>query len=378
MRLLAFLLSLSFAFPAAIRSVNLVNGKNYARVIIRLSSRVNYRVGRITRGGKTLLYVDMYGASPGRAKPRYYFKSDLVELIRVARQDRRRMRAVIYLREYSNYKVFFLPSPSRIVIDIYSKSRKIRVPRVPAVPAKKKRKTGVELPLSKQLGLKIKRIAIDPGHGGKDPGCLNKKLNLKEKDLALDIAITLKELLENDGYDVILTRDKDVFLSLEERPAIANSKAADLFVSIHVNWSRHTATRGIETFYLNFATDPEAERVAAKENEASSRSLSQLKDILKKIALNEKIRESRALSQFVQKGMVSQMRKYYSDINDLGVRGAPFFVLIGADMPATLVEVSFLSNEMEAHRLSDPIYRARIAYGIYRGIENFIKFLEGK
>ncbi len=378
MRLLAFLLSLSFIFPAAIRNVNLVNGKNYARVIIRLSSRVNYNVGKITRGGKTLLYVDMYGASPGRAKPRYYFKSDLVELIRVARQDRRRMRAVIYLRESSNYKVFYLPSPPRIVIDIYSRSRKRKAPPMHTMPAKKRMKTKGEFLLSRQLGLKIKKIAIDPGHGGKDPGCLNKKLGLKEKDLTLDIAKTLKELLENEGYQVILTRDRDVFLNLEERPAIANSKGADLFISIHVNWSRHSGIRGIETFYLNFATDPEAERVAAKENEASSRSLSQLKDILKKIALNEKIRESKALSHFIQRGMVLEMKKYYRDINDLGVRGAPFFVLIGADMPATLVEVSFLSNEVEARRLSDPIYRARIAYGIYQGIENFVKFLEGR
>ncbi len=361
MRLLGWLLSVSLLFPATMRGVKFVRGKNYARVILRLSSPVKYEVGKIKRKGKTLLYVDLYGTNPGRVKSRYYFESNLIELVRIARKDMKRERAVIHLRNFSYYRVFYLPSPPRVVIDIFGK-----------------KEIKEEFTLSKQLGLKIKKIAIDPGHGGKDPGCINERLGLREKDIALDIALTLKELLENGGYQVILTRKNDSYLSLEERPAIANSEGADLFISIHVNWAKRSSARGIEAFYLNFATDSESERVAAKENETSSKSLSQLKGILKKIALNEKVRESKALSSFIQRGIVSNMKKFYKGIKDLGVKGAPFFVLVGAEMPATLIEVSFLSNSVEGKRLSTQIYRTRLAYGIYLGIENFVKSLEEK
>lgn len=374
MRFFVLFLSAFLLYPASIRNVNLKNYKDYARVIITLSAKVNFRVGKIKRNGTILLYVDMYGASPGRAKPRYYFKSNLVELIRVARQDRRRMRAVIYLRQASTYKVYYLPSPPRIIVDIFSKGKKTRRTIIPKETTPQKQKT--KFPLTRQLGLKIKRIVIDPGHGGKDPGCINQKLNLKEKDITLDISLMLKELLENDGFEAILTREKDKFIPLEERPAIANSKNADLFISIHVNWSKDHSISGVETFYLNFATDPEAERVAAFENETSSKTISQLKDILQKIVLNEKIRESKTLALYIQNGLVQELKKFYKMKKDMGVRGAPFFVLIGAEMPAILVETSFLSNPEEAKLLSTSIYRARIAHGIYTGIKKFVKFLE--
>ncbi len=343
---------------ATLKKVDLSEGPSYARAIFTLSSRVKFRTGRIRYGDKTLLYVDFYGTYPGRIKSRYSFQNPNLYLIRVSRKDRRRLRAVLYLRNLRKYRVFFLPSPPRVVVDIFFRHR--------------------EIPLLRQLGLKIKKIALDPGHGGKDSGCVNPALHLQEKHIVLDLAYILKSLLENDGYEVILTRKDDTFLSLEKRTAIANGQGADLFVSLHVNSSRNPRARGLETFYLNLAADPEAERVAALENETSGKTLSQLGDILKKIVLNEKIRQSRTMARTVQKVLVRHLRRFYPDIRDLGARGAPFFVLMGAEMPAVLVEISFISNPQEARRLRDPLYRARVAYGLYLGIKEFIREVEGK
>ncbi len=357
-RVFAFAFVLTLLFPATLRKVYLEAGPSYTRVIFTLSSRAKVRTGKIRYRDKVLLYIDFYGTFPGRIRSRYYYSFSPVKMIRISRKDRRRLRAVIYLSRLGKYRVFFLPSPPRWVVDIFPGQG--------------------ELTLSRQLGLKIKKIAIDPGHGGKDSGCVNRKLSLEEKHIVLDISLTLKALLEADGYEVILTREEDRFIPLARRTAMANNSEADLFISLHINWAENPSARGIETFYLNLAADPEAERVAAKENEYSGKSLSQMKELLKKIIMNEKIRESKLMARRIQKALVGNLRNYYPDVKDLGVRGAPFFVLMGAEMPSVLVEVSFLSNPQEAKRLKDPLYRARVAYGIYRGIEEFIKEVEGK
>ncbi len=352
------LLGAQVLFCATLRKVELTEEPNYARVIFTLSSRVKFKTGKIKYREKTLLYVDFYGTYPGRVKSRYYFENPELPLIRVSKKDRRRLRAVLYLKSLRKYRVFFLPSPPRVVVDIFFR--------------------GKEIPLLQQLGLKVRKIALDPGHGGKDSGCVNQKLHLQEKHIVLDIAFILRSLLENDGYKVILTRERDSFLPLERRTAIANGQGADLFISLHINSSRNPKAKGIESFYLNLAADPEAERVAAKENETSGKTLSQLGDILKKIVLNEKIRQSKAMAATLQRVLIRELRRFYPDVRDLGARGAPFFVLMGADMPAVLVEISFLSNPEEARRLRDPLYRARVAYALYLGIKEFIKEVEGK
>ncbi len=357
-RTLLFWLFSSLLLPATLRRVSLTRGPSYTRVTFTLSSRVKVRTGKIRYGNQFLVYIDFYGTFPGRVKSRYYFSNSPLRMIRISRKDRRRLRAVLYLKKSGKYRVFYLPSPPRWVVDIYFQPEELALPR--------------------QLGLSIKKIAIDPGHGGKDSGCVNRGMGLQEKYIVLDISSILKTLLEADGYEVIMTRERDVYIPLSRRTSIANSSGADLFISLHVNWAASPSARGVETFYLNLATDPEAERVAAKENESSGKTLSQMKDILRKIIMNEKVKESRLLARKVQGSLVTNLRKFYPDVKDLGVRGAPFFVLMGAEMPAVLVEASFLSNPMEARRLRDPLYRARLAYGIYSGIKEFIREVEGK
>jgi N-acetylmuramoyl-L-alanine amidase len=214
--------------------------------------------------------------------------------------------------------------------------------------------------LARQLGLRVSKIVIDPGHGGHDPGALAN--GLTESELVLDIALRLEALLEQTpGVEVVLTRRTNEFIPLEERTAIANREGADLFLSIHANSHRQTAVRGIETYFLNFATTPDAEAVAARENATSFQTMGTLPSIVKAIALNNKLDESREFAAVLQSSLMKQMRPQSSAIRDLGVKQAPFVVLIGADMPSVLTEIAFLTNRTEAGLLKQPAHRQLIA-----------------
>jgi N-acetylmuramoyl-L-alanine amidase len=224
--------------------------------------------------------------------------------------------------------------------------------------------------LSRQLGLSIARIVIDPGHGGHDPGARGK--DLTEADLVLDVALRLEQLLlKQPGVEVILTRRTDVFIPLEERTDIANREAADLFLSIHANASRSSKARGIETYFLNFASNPDAQAVAARENAASGRTMHSLPDIVKAITLNDKLDESRDFAAMVQRAMVERLRGAKHDVRDLGVKQAPFVVLIGAGMPSVLAEISFVTNPQEARLLKANAYRQRLAEALLDGIGRY-------
>src|SRR5206468_1535963 len=215
--------------------------------------------------------------------------------------------------------------------------------------------------LARQLGLGARRIVIDAGHGGHDPGTIGRG-GLQEKDLVLDVALRLERLVREElGAEVVMTRSTDVFVPLEERTAIANSKGADLFLSIHANSSRNPKARGIETYFLNFATDPHAEAVAARENAISPATLKDLQNLVKAIALNSKIDESRDFASSVQEALVQTIRPIAPDVSDRGVRTAPFYVLIGANMPSILAEIAFVSNPQEERLLRTPEHRDRIA-----------------
>lgn len=179
---------------------------------------------------------------------------------------------------------------------------------------------------------------------------------------------------KNLGCKVILTRKDDRYLPLEERTAIANSKGADLFLSIHTNANRNKHTSGIETYFLNFAIDPHAEATAARENAISEKNMARLQDLVKKITLNTKIDESKDLAKKVQQTMISYLRRYYR-VNNLGVKQAPFYVLIGANMPSILTELGFISHPKEERRLRNPAYRQRLAYALYLGIKRYIESL---
>jgi N-acetylmuramoyl-L-alanine amidase len=231
--------------------------------------------------------------------------------------------------------------------------------------------------LIRALGLKIGKIVIDPGHGGHDTGTIGPN-GLEEKDLVLDVGRRLGKLLQARlGADVVYTRKDDTFIPLESRTSIANQEQADLFVSIHANSSRDPDARGVETYYLNFTSSPEALDVAARENAASDKSIHELQDLVKKIALKEKIEESREFASNVQRALHSGLAVKSPGIRDRGVKKAPFIVLIGANMPSILAEISFVSNPGDERRLETSDYRQRIAESLYRGISKYVSGLSG-
>jgi N-acetylmuramoyl-L-alanine amidase len=231
--------------------------------------------------------------------------------------------------------------------------------------------------LTRALGLKIGRIVVDAGHGGHDTGTIGPN-GLLEKDLVLDVALRLGRLLETQlGADVIYTRDDDTFIPLETRTAIANEHQADLFISVHANSSSDPSARGVETYYLNFTSNPDALEVAARENAVSEKSIFELQDLVKKITLKDKIDESRELATDVQQCLFSGLAGHHSTLRDRGVKKAPFVVLIGANMPSILAEISFVSNPTDEAKLETPEYREKIAESLYKGIAKYADGLSG-
>jgi N-acetylmuramoyl-L-alanine amidase len=224
--------------------------------------------------------------------------------------------------------------------------------------------------ISRQLGLSVSRIVIDPGHGGHDPGARGG--DTTEAELVLDVSLRLAQLLGKiPGLEVVLTRKTDEYVPLQERTAIANREGADLFLSIHANANGSAQAQGIETYFLNFATTLSAAAVAARENAASGQSMGELPDVVKTIALNNKLDESRDFATFVQREMMARLRPANKTIRDLGVKQAPFVVLIGAAMPSVLAEISFMTNPQEARLLKSSAYRQRIAEALFEAVRTY-------
>ncbi|HEY3309358.1 MAG TPA: N-acetylmuramoyl-L-alanine amidase, partial [Desulfuromonadaceae bacterium] len=235
------------------------------------------------------------------------------------------------------------------------------------VVPEKKPKTPKKQPLSK-----IRRIVVDPGHGGHDPGAVGPS-GIMEKDVVLAIGLKLRELLKEElGLDVVMTRSTDVFIPLEERTAIANKVNADLFVSVHANAALNRSASGIETYYLNLAKTEKAAQLAAKENGTSLEKVSVLQAILFDLMANYKLNDSAHLAEEVQRALHKKAHHRHADIKNLGVKQGPFYVLVGATMPSILVETAFLSNVQEEARLKDNAYQQMTAEGILEGIRGYI------
>jgi N-acetylmuramoyl-L-alanine amidase len=234
-----------------------------------------------------------------------------------------------------------------------------------------------ERSLVRALGLKIGRIVIDPGHGGHDSGTLGAG-GIMEKEVVLDVALRLGKMLhEKLGAEIIYTRTDDTFIPLETRTAIANKAEADLFISVHANSSQDETARGVETYYLNFTAQPDALDVAARENAVSDQSIHQLADLVKKITLKDKIEESREFASDVEKSLYDGLHKGNEGLKDRGVKKAPFVVLIGANMPSILTEISFVTNSKDAAQLRTPEYRQRVAASIFQGVAHYTSGLSG-
>jgi N-acetylmuramoyl-L-alanine amidase len=235
---------------------------------------------------------------------------------------------------------------------------------------------GGQSTLTRALGLKIGRIVVDAGHGGHDTGTIG-PTGLMEKDICLDVALRLGKIIHQrlPGAEVVYTRSDDTFIPLEERTRVANESKADLFISIHANSSHDHAARGIETYYLNLKGSPDAMEVAARENATAQESIHDLEDIVKKIARSEKIDESREFAADIQESLAKRIQKLNRTVKDRGVRKAPFVVLVGADMPSILTEISFLSNPADEQLLKKPEHRQRVAEGLYQGVANYLQSL---
>ncbi len=296
------------------------------------------------------------------------------------------VRVVVDIKSFENYKVFSLKDPFRIVIDVWGKGSNGSPPITssPAIvdsdkpePEKKTSRVTTDnlqsSDIARQLALGVKKIIIDPGHGGSDPGAPGFYKDVWEKDLVLRMAQKLAVVLRDRlKCEVLLTRNDDKKLTLEERTAIANTKRADLFISLHCNAAKNKDLKGIETYFLNLATDSQAIAVAARENATSEKNISDLDYILSDLMKHAKIEESTRLANIVHQNFVKGMKTKYSDINDLGVKQAPFYVLLGARMPSILIETSFISNKIEGKRLMDTSYQKAVCESIADGIEKYI------
>lgn len=417
---------------ATLKSIQRVVLPDAVRVTLELDREVFYNEERI--GGPARLFFDLKNVDVLDALKDQVlnYGADVVSKIRIGRHPDNTVRVVLDFEGVSRYSVFTLYSPFRLVVDAErsvartaavttvtppvstgpaAEPNDLPTPPTPAapapvvvndpVPAAPTPETAPPAPstppvssapvaaptapaanttggfsIARQLGLSVSRIVIDPGHGGHDPGTLGK--GLTEAQLTLDVALRLEKLLQKEpGVEVVLTRRTDVYIPLEERTAIANRSNADLFLSIHANSSRNTDAKGIETYFLSFASSPDAESIAARENSASERDMHHLPDLIKAISLNNKLDESRDLANMVQESLVSTLKRSNKEVRSRGVKKAPFVVLIGAQMPSVLAEISFLTNRQELSLLKTNAYKDRIAQALHAAVLRYRKSLKG-
>ncbi|MCX8034269.1 MAG: N-acetylmuramoyl-L-alanine amidase [Thermodesulfovibrio sp.] len=369
-RFLIFSFFFLFIFPISgvfaeeklqIRDIRYYEVNNRIRVIIETNGAIEFSRGQLRNPER--LFFDLKNYSLNKElKKEFLLNKPLVSKIRIGQFDSNTVRIVFDLlnSEYE-FKVIQLEDPFRLVIDIYSD--------------KGGKDTIKEKEIDKKSKMSFKRkIVIDPGHGGKDPGAIGPN-GLMEKDVVLDVALKVKELMKDSpNYEIILTRDKDVYIPLNERTEIANRVNAELFISIHANASPNSYARGIETYILNWTDDEESIRVAARENAISVKKMKELKGelgmMLASLEREAKRDDSVKLAGYIHNSMISNLKSSFSR-HDNGVKQALFYVLVGAQMPSCLLEISYISNSEEEKFLSDDLYRLKIAMSIIDGIENY-------
>ena len=364
---------------------------DYTRISLELDRDVTWEaheLGKGTPGKPGRVYIDINHTRLGQNVRDITIGDGLLKGARFGQYRTDVVRVVLDTENIKDYKVFPLSEPTRLIIDVRGErpaeiSRleptispalepltELRPDERPSVIEKKPR-TKRSPSISK-----IRRIVVDPGHGGHDPGAVGPS-GLQEKDVVLAIGLKLRELLRDElGMDVVMTRSSDVFIPLEERTAIANKVNADLFLSVHANAAPNRNAAGIETYYLNLAKTEKAAQLAAKENGTSLEKVSVLQAILFDLMANYKLNDSAHLADEVQKALFKKAHSHFADIKNLGVKQGPFYVLVGATMPSILVETAFLSNAQEEARLNDPAYRDLAAEGILDGVRAYISSLK--
>lgn len=345
---------------------------NFTRIVVDIGSLREYASAETRNPGRIVVDILQARINPIVREEAIPDRCDYIDMIRIVPKSDATVRvtADVDFARIKRYQVYALFDPFRIVIDIYPQDK------APGAPTSRKPQPARDgYSMARQLGLGIQTIVIDPGHGGADPGCLDAS-GLLEKDLTLDISLRLREILRaNTKFNVIMTRETDIFVPLENRTVVANQRKADLFLSVHINAFPDKRRQGIETFYLNFSSDPRVNETAARENATTTKTIGEMDKIIRKIVQNSKIIESRDLAQRIQENLVSFLGRQYSDVKDLRAKGGPFWTLIGCEMPSVLVEVSHISNPMEAQRLRSDVYRQQIARGIYEGLLAYVQSL---
>jgi len=400
-----------------IENIKYWEAEKSVRVVVDLSGEISFKQGEAKSPDRVFIDIAHAKLTPALVNKVMTVNSGLLQKIRIGQNEAGTVRIVLDVNSMLRATSFSLRDPNRLVIDVLGEpdnpapvsetpSRRVTEAVPPSPPVTKqasastttsstpkaaaatKSSSPAKVPaadpnpqmattaqrssqgnrsLIRSLGLKVGTVVIDAGHGGHDTGSIGPS-GYMEKELVLDVATRLKDLIESEiGSDVVMTRSDDTFIPLETRTAIANQQKADLFISIHANSSNSKTVRGVETFFLNFTTSQDSLDTAARENASTERSVHELGDIVKKIVLSSKVDESRELAQRVQSSM-SRGRDFGPD---RGVKQAPFVVLIGANMPAILAEISFISNPDEEKSLKSPEYRQQIAESLLRGVRSY-------
>lgn len=360
---------------------------DYTRIAVTLDREARFEYHKIPAagdaGGVSRVYIDINGAYLAPGIKDLPIGDGLLKTARIAQYKADVVRVVLDLDSIKDYKIFTFSDPFRILIDVKGDRKteisaiKETIQEAPPLIETAKAAAAEEkaAPVKKVKPGKIRRVVVDPGHGGHDPGAVG-AAGTREKDIVLQIGLKLaRKLKEELGLDVVMTRSTDVFIELQERTAIANKVGADLFVSVHANASLNRNASGIETYYLNLAKTEKAAQLAAKENGTSLEKVSLLQAVLFDLMANYKLNDSAHLADEVQKAAYGKLNGPFP-LKNLGVKQGPFYVLVGATMPSILVETAFLSNEREEERLKDQRYQETVAEGIVAGIKGYISSIK--
>jgi N-acetylmuramoyl-L-alanine amidase len=356
---------------ARLSAIRYLSSTSYTRVMLDLSREVRFETHRlkedVSKGLPPRIYIDIFGSQLAMdSKDPVKVNDGLLQQVRVGQFSQDVVRVVLDMTSLRNHNAFLLPDPYRLVIDI--QGQKALEPPVSLTKAKTS-VPAVRATTSPTAG--IRKIVLDPGHGGRDPGAIGAG-GIAEKDLVLSVARKLASKLRQEmGIDVVLTRKDDSFVRLEDRTAIANAENADLFVSLHMNASLSGDARGLETYYLDNTTDEASIRLASRENGTARNKVSDLQFILSDMMQNMKLEDSITLAHRLQGSLVSTMAKKMTDVRDLGVKKALFYVLVGARMPSVLVEMFFITNKTEGWAMTQDDYQNAVVDSLYDGIQKY-------
>ncbi len=353
---------------------------DYTRISVTLDKEARFEHHKIPNR----LYLDIAGAKLKGGVKDLVIGDGLLKTVRIGQNAPTTVRVVLDLDSIKEYKVFTFSDPFRIIVDVKGDRRTeisaskevIETAKPEPAPPEKAKQAEKAKPAEKFKPGRIRRIVIDPGHGGHDPGAMSPS-GTREKDIVLQIGLKLAQKIREElGIDAVMTRSTDVFIELQERTAMANKVGADLFVSVHANASPNRAANGIETYYLNLAKTTKAAELAAKENGTTLEKVSLLQAVLFDLMANYKLNDSAHLANEVQNALHKRALTGYPTVKNLGVKQGPFYVLVGATMPSILVETAFVSNEKDEQKLKDPSYQDLTADGILSGIKGYIASLK--